>query len=136
MPQDVLKIYVDAATKGNPGRSGLGLIVYDSTDKVVKKLTEYIGQTTNNFAEYTGLIYALQEALIMGAKKVAVFSDSELVVKQVNGEYIVKDEDLKRLRKQVDHLSRGFEEITISHIDREENRSADKLANQAIENAS
>ena len=135
MSQEILKIYVDSATKGNPGRSGLGLIVYDSADRVVKKLTEYIGQTTNNFAEYTGLIYALQEALIMGAKKVAVFTDSELVVKQVNGEYIVKDEDLKRLRKQVDHLSRGFEEITISHVDREENSSADKLANQAIENA-
>ena len=136
MSQEILKIYVDSATRGNPGKSGLGLIVYDSTNKVVKKLTEYIGQTTNNFAEYTGLIYALQEALIMGAKKVAVFTDSELVVKQVNGEYIVKDEDLKRLRKQVDHLSRGFDEITISHIDREENRVADKLANQAIENAS
>ncbi len=136
MSQEILKIYVDSATRGNPGKSGLGLIVYDSTNKVVKKLTEYIGQTTNNFAEYTGLIYALQEALIMGAKKVAVFTDSELVVKQVNGEYIVKDEDLKRLRKQVDHLSRGFDEITISHIDREENKVADKLANQAIENAS
>lgn len=135
MSQDSLRIYVDAATRGNPGKAGVGLIVLDSEDKVIKKMTEYIGQTTNNVAEYTGLIYALQEALIMRAKKVTVFTDSELVVKQFSGEYMVKDENLKRLWKQVGHLSTGFEELNILFIKREENKRADKLANQAIENA-
>ena len=136
MCQELLKIHIDAATKNNPGKSGIGIIISDDKDKVIKKMTEYIGITTNNVAEYTALIYALQEALIMKAKKVAIFTDSELIAKQVSGEYAVKNENLKRLRKQVKHLSGGFEEINISFINREKNRSADILANQAVEDAS
>ncbi len=136
MSHEVVKIYVDSAARGNPGKAGIGLIVLGSDGKVIKKMTEYIGQTTNNVAEYTGLIYALQEALIMRVRKVTVLTDSELVVKQVSGEYRVKDENLKRLRKQVDHLSKGFDELNILFIRREENKDADRLANQAIENAS
>ena len=131
-----MKIYVDAAARGNPGKSGIGVVVCDSCDKVVAKLSEYIGQATNNVAEYMALIYALQEALILGAKRVSVFSDSELVVKQISGEYAVKNEELKRLRKQIEHLRKGFEELNITFIRREENKSADKLANQAIDDAS
>lgn len=136
MCQELLTIYIDAATKNNPGKSGIGIVISDDKDKVIKKMSEYIGITTNNVAEYTALIYALQEALIMKAKKVAIFTDSELVAKQVSGEYAVKNEDLKRLRKQVRHLSGGFEEINISFINREKNKSADMLANQAVEDAS
>ena len=136
MCQEFLKIYVDAATRNNPGKSGIGVVIGDDKDKLIKKISEYIGITTNNVAEYTALIYALQEALIMKAKKLTVFTDSELIAKQISGEYVVKNEDLKRLRKQVKHLSEGFEEINISFIKREKNRSADILANQAIEDAS
>lgn len=131
-----LRIYIDAATRGNPGKSGIGVVICDGQDKTVKKISEYIGLTTNNVGEYSALIYALQEALIMKAKEVVVFTDSELVAKQVSGEYMVKNEDLKRLRKQVDHLSKGFEKVDIQFIKRERNKSADTLANQAIEDAS
>ena len=131
-----LRIYIDAATRGNPGKSGIGVVICDGQNKMVKKISEYIGVTTNNVAEYSALIYALQEALIMKAKEVVVFTDSELVAKQVSGEYMVKNEDLKRLRKQVDHLSKGFEKVDIQFIKRERNKSADTLANQAIEDAS
>lgn len=131
-----IKIYVDAAARGNPGKSGIGAVIYDSSDKVVAKLSEYIGHATNNVAEYTGIIYALQEALILGAKRVSIFSDSELVVKQISGEYAVKNEDLRRLRKQIEHLRKGFKELNITFIRREKNKFADKLANQAIDDAS
>ena len=131
-----MKIYVDAAARGNPGKSGIGVVVCDHSEVVVAKLSEYIGQATNNVAEYTALIYALLEALILGAKRVSVFSDSELVVKQISGEYAVKNEELKRLRKQIEHLRKGFKELNITFIRREENKPADKLANQAIDDAS
>jgi len=130
-----LRIYTDGASRGNPGKSGIGVMVCDSDGKTVKKICEYIGVTTNNVAEYTALIYALQEALIMKAKDVAVFTDSELVARQVCGKYMVRNEELKRLKKQVDHLCTGFEKIDISHIKREKNREADNLANQAVEDA-
>ncbi len=131
-----LRIYIDAATRGNPGKSGIGVVICDGQDKRVKKISEYIGVTTNNVAEYSALLYALQEALIMKVEEVVVFTDSELVAKQVSGEYMVKNEDLKRLRKQVDHLTKGFEKVDIQFIKRERNKSADTLANQAIEDAS
>ncbi len=130
------RIYVDGATRGNPGKSGIGVVICDGEDRAIKRISEYIGITTNNVAEYTALIYALQEALIMKEKEVVIFTDSELVAKQVSGEYVVKAEELKRLRKQVDHLSKGFEKVDIQFIKRERNKSADTLANQAIEDAS
>ncbi len=129
-----VKINIDGASRGNPGGSGLGVVVYDSHGSEIKRLSEYIGITTNNIAEYTALIYALQEALILRVKNVAVFSDSELLVKQVNGEYIVRNEDLKRLVKQFGHLRRGFCEVSVEFVERENNKTADLLANQAIEN--
>ena len=131
-----LRIYIDGASRGNPGKSGIGIAVCDGEDGTVKKISEYIGITTNNVAEYSALIYALQEALIMKAEEVVVFTDSELIAKQVSGEYMVKDEDLKRLRKQVEHLKSGFEKVDIQFIKRERNKSADMLANQGIEDAS
>ena len=131
-----LRIYIDGATRENPGRSGIGVVICDGEDRTVKKISEYIGITTNNVAEYSALIYALQEALIMKVKEVVIFTDSELVAKQISGEYVVKNEHLKRLRKQVGHLSQGFEKVDIQFLKREQNKSADRLANQAIEDAS
>ena len=129
-----LTIYVDGASRGNPGRAGVGIIVYDDRKNIpLKRIKQYLGKTTNNVAEYIALIYGLQEGLIRQAKYLTIYTDSELVVKQMEGSYRVKNELLKILFKQVEHLREGFEEVKIKHIGREGNREADKLANQAID---
>ena len=129
-----LTIYVDGASRGNPGRAGAGVVVYaDRKDVPLKKIRQYLGRTTNNVAEYLALIYGLQEGLICRAKYLTVYMDSELVVKQIEGSYRVKNEMLKTLFNLVKHLRQGFEEVKIKHINRERNREADKLANQAID---
>ncbi len=101
----------------------------------IKRFSRYIGVATNNAAEYSAAVYALQEALMLGARNVDVFSDSELLVKQVSGEYKVKNEDLKRLKKLFDHLCTGFSEVRVSHVGREKNKTADMLASQAVKDA-
>ncbi len=101
----------------------------------IKRFSRYIGVATNNVAEYSAAVYALQEALMLGASNVDVFSDSELLVKQVAGEYKVKNEDLKKLKKLFDHLCTGFSGVRVSHVGREKNKTADMLANQAVKDA-
>jgi ribonuclease HI len=128
-----MKIYVDGAARGNPGEAGIGIIIKDEQDKEIKKLYKYIGLATNNSAEYTALIYGLQEALILGVKDVAVFSDSELMVRQLNGEYKVKNHNLRQYYEQVLHLKAGLDNFEMRQISRGENKEADKLANQAID---
>jgi len=128
-----LEIFIDGASRGNPGPSGIGVIFYDDNKNVVKKLFKFIGNTTNNMAEYTSLIYALQEALIDGYKEVTIKSDSELLTKQISGEYRVKNENLKPFYEQFLHLSRGFNKLNVVSIDRKDNIQADKLANKAID---
>lgn len=130
-----VRINIDGASKGNPGRAGVGGVIFGPDGKEIKKFKQYIGIATNNVAEYTALIYGLQEALMLRALKVAVFSDSELLVKQFSGEYMVRDEVLKRLMKQVEHLCGGFSGVSVSHVGREDNKTADMLANQAIKDA-
>jgi len=136
MPHSEIKkidIFIDGASRGNPGPSGIGIIFLDGGKNVVKKLCKFIGSTTNNVAEYTALIYALQEALIDRYEDVKIFSDSELMAKQVKGEYRVKNENLKPYYEQFLHLSRGFKNIEVSYISRKENTLADKFANKAID---
>ena len=135
MSIEEVRINIDGASKGNPGRAGIGAVICGPDGKEIKKFNQYIGITTNNVAEYTALIYALQEALMMRAQRVVVFSDSELLVKQISGEYMVKDEDLKRLRKQFEHLCGGFQGVRVEHVGRENNKIADLLANQAVEDS-
>jgi len=127
-------IYIDGASKGNPGPSGIGVIICQH-GKVIRNISRYIGTATNNVAEYTALIYALQESLILGAHAVTVNSDSELLCRQVNGIYKIKNPGIKGLYEQVAHLKSGFKELTIRHIPREENLGADKLATQAVKEA-
>jgi ribonuclease HI len=129
----VVYIYVDGAAKGNPGKSGIGVIIRDDKGKVLAEISKYIGVSTNNVAEYTALIFGLQEALILKATGVLVYSDSELMVNQLNGRYKVKDPGLKRLNLQIDHLRRGFKEISFEYISREENKEADRLAVSGVE---
>lgn len=133
MAEEKTFVYIDGAARGNPGEAGIGIIIKDSQDKNIRQLYKYIGSTTNNIAEYTALIFALQEVLILGLKSVVVHSDSELLVKQLNGEYRVKNSNLKPFYEQFLHLKTGFNRLEIKQIAREENKETDKLANQAID---
>ncbi|MCK4261815.1 ribonuclease HI family protein [bacterium] len=130
-----MSIYVDGACRGNPGKAAVGIIIFDDKKNVVRRRKEYLGRTTNNVAEYMALIYGLQEGLISRAGSLTIYTDSELAVKQLEGKYRIKDELLKILSKQVEHLREGFEEVNIKYLNRKENKEADRLANQAIDMA-
>lgn len=133
MKKDIAYIYIDGAARGNPGDAGIGIVIKDGQDRKIRELYKFIGQATNNIAEYTALIYGLQEALISGLKDVVVYSDSELLVKQLNGEYKVKNSNLRPQFEQFLHLKSGFQGLEVKQISREKNKQADKLANQAID---
>lgn len=126
-----IDIYIDGSSIGNPGDSGIG-VIFSSGDVTLKNISKYIGRQTNNFAEYTALVFALREALIMKAARIKIFSDSELLCKQLNGEYRVKSDNIKNLFEQAIDLLKGFKDYNITHIPREQNRGADKLARLAI----
>ncbi len=127
------EIYCDGACSGNPGESGVGVVIYfkDGIDKELM-ISEYIGRATNNIAEYSALIRGLEEAASAGAGEVSVFMDSELVVKQIKGEYKVKNPGLKPLWTKAIGLLQRFEKISIAHIRRELNQEADALARKAV----
>jgi ribonuclease HI len=128
-------VMVDGAARGNPGPAGCGAVIYDENGVVVKQLSRYLGQTTNNVAEYEGLLMGLEAALQLGRKQIVVQSDSELLVRQLNGQYRVKDEKLKVLFQRAMTLLRQFDSYRILHVGRELNKVADRLANQAIDDA-
>ncbi len=125
-------IYIDGAAKGNPGKAGIGIIIYNQQGSVIKKVSEYIGIATNNVAEYLALIYGLQEALILKADRVSLYSDSELVLKQMKGIYRVKDNLLSQLFLLAQHLKRNFKKIEFLQVTHSENKEADRLANAAL----
>ncbi len=126
-----LEIYIDGASKGNPGPSGIGVVVCCDTE-TVKNISTYIGNTTNNIAEYTALIYGLQEALKLKAEVLKINTDSQLLHRQLNRVYKVKSPNITGLYNQVLHLLSAFKQVSINNIPRENNRGADKLATQAI----
>jgi ribonuclease HI len=128
-----IEIFIDGASRGNPGPSGIGIIFSDDKKNIIKKLFKFIGNTTNNIAEYAALIYALQEALMDKYEDIVIKSDSELLTKQLRGEYKVKNENLRPYYEQFLHLSRGFANVDVVSIDRKDNNLADKLANKAID---
>ncbi|MDO8602974.1 MAG: ribonuclease HI family protein [Candidatus Omnitrophota bacterium] len=128
-----INIFIDGASRGNPGPSGIGIVFCDDQDKVVKKLFKFIGNATNNVAEYSALIYAMQEALIDRYDDVKVKSDSELLTRQLTGEYKVKNDNLRPYYDMFQHIARGFNKIEVISIAREINSIADKLANKAID---
>ena len=127
-----IEILIDGASRGNPGPSGIGVVFFEDKT-LIRKLFKFIGNTTNNVAEYTALIYALQEALIERYENITIKSDSELLTRQLRGEYKVKNENLKLIYDQFLHLSRGFANINVISIRREDNKLADNLANKAID---
>ena len=133
MPKPV-EIFIDGASQGNPGPAGIGIAIQRGADgAAARTLFKYIGTATNNVAEYTALIYAVQEALIRGYRDVVVKTDSELLAKQLSGEYKVRDETLRSYWDQYHHLKQGFATLRVEHIPREQNTTADRLAAEAIE---
>jgi len=128
-----INIFIDGASRGNPGPSGIGVVFYDEQNNIIKKLFKFIGNATNNVAEYSALVYAMQEALIDRYDEVRIKSDSELLTKQLTGEYKVKNDNLRPYYDLFQHISKGFNKIEIISIGRECNSAADKLANKAID---
>lgn len=126
------ELYVDGAARGNPGEAGIGVVIKEG-GKVLLEVGAYIGSATNNVAEYMALIRGLEEALLLGKVDVRVTSDSELMVKQINGEYRVKNEGLKPLYLHAKELIAKFKGFEIVHALREENKHADELANRGID---
>lgn len=125
--------WVDGASRGNPGRAAIGVIINDEQGELMARISQRIGTTTNNQAEYRAIIAALEKAIELGATHVAINSDSELVVRQLNGRYRVKNAHLKPLYQKIKQLQSSLGEFTITHIPREQNKEADRLANKALD---
>jgi ribonuclease HI len=126
----MITAYTDGASSGNPGPMGIGVVLIKD-GFVVEELSEYLGDGTNNIAEYTAVIKALQTVHSMGETEAHIRSDSELVVRQLNNEYKVKDPELILLKKHVEHLCIGMK-VSFEHIPREKNKEADKLSKEAV----
>lgn len=126
-------IYTDGGARGNPGPAGIGAIIYDADGQLVAEVSQYLGVATNNQAEYKALLAGLEKAKELGAEDLEFYLDSELVVKQLNREYKVKNKDLAPLFLTVHNLSLNFKKITYTHVPRERNKEADRLANEAMD---
>ena len=133
LPVKELTIYTDGASRGNPGEAGAGAVIYGEEGTVVKKVKKYLGTTTNNVAEYMALIIALNEALKLQGEILHLFSDSELMVRQIKGIYKVRDRKMQVLWREVKKLLGQFIQYDIICIDRRKNKEADELANLAID---
>lgn len=125
--------FSDGGARGNPGPAAFGVVIKDADGKLLKQHGRYIGETTNNQAEYRGLVDALEHAKDMGATEVACFLDSELLVKQMNGEYKVKDPELAKLYMRVHNLSVQIGKVSFTHVRREMNKEADAMVNKALD---
>src|SRR5579863_7199701 len=132
-PSHYLIAHSDGGARGNPGPAGYGVVIKDETGHKVAALSEYLGHQTNNFAEYQGLIAALEYALERGPKALKLISDSELLVRQIKGIYKVKNATLQELHARAKDLIAQLEWFSIDHALREHNRAADDLANQAMD---
>lgn len=126
-------MYSDGGSRGNPGPAAIGAVLYNEKKEVVAEISRYIGETTNNQAEYQALLAGLRSAEDMGATEVACFLDSELVVKQLNGEYKVKDKELAVHFLKIWNIKAGFKKVEFKHVRREKNKVADALVNKALD---
>ncbi|HMD30919.1 MAG TPA: ribonuclease HI family protein, partial [Candidatus Acidoferrales bacterium] len=124
---------IDGGARGNPGPAAYGIVLRDAGGKTLLATGKYVGRATNNVAEYYGLVAALDAARERGVKHLRVESDSELLVRQMQGRYRVKSPDLKPLHERAAKLSRGFEHFEIAHVRREQNREADRMVNAALD---
>jgi ribonuclease HI len=125
--------YADGASRGNPGPASLGFVIYDDAGRELHTGSRALGRATNNVAEYNAAIAALEAALGLGARRVELRMDSELVVRQLSGRYKVRNPRLASLYKRVLALRDRFERVTAVHVPREQNCVADRLANEALD---
>src|SRR5262245_62448382 len=125
-------MHIDGASRGNPGKAAYAVVLARPGQPVIEE-ADTIGKATNNVAEYTALVEGLELATELGVKKLAVFSDSEVMVKQMKGEYRVKNEDLRPLYEEAKSLAAGFAQFTITHVRREQNKRADEIGNDALD---
>src|SRR6185503_743747 len=125
--------YIDGGARGNPGPAGYGVRIEDERGALVEEFNGYLGSATNNVAEYNGLVAALKYAQQHGHKHVHIKSDSELLVKQMRGEYRVKNPGLQLLYQQARAIAMGLDRIVFEHVRREQNKDADRLANLAMD---
>ena len=132
-PEHHLIAHSDGGARGNPGPAGYGVVIKDETGRTVASLSEYLGHQTNNFAEYQGLIAALEYAIQHGPKALKLISDSELLVRQIKGIYKVKNAVLQDLHGRAKELIAQMEWFSIGHAFREQNQDADRLANEAMD---
>jgi ribonuclease HI len=128
-----LRLHIDGASRGNPGEAGFGIHVSRPDGTPVAELYGYLGRATNNVAEYQALLHALRYAFAQGVRRVEVRSDSELVVRQIDGTYRVKHPDMIPLHREARGLLARFDEARVVHVRREQNREADRLANRALD---
>ena len=128
-----IRIYTDGASRGNPGPAGIGVLIQDENEQPIKKIRRFLGTATNNVAEYTALIEGLEAVKKLKPRHLEVFSDSELVIKQMKGEYQVRNPNLFPLYQRAKVLMNHFHTIQFYSIPREMNRAADALANEAID---
>jgi len=126
-------IFTDGVAEPNPGLAAIGATIKDEQGRPIAAISQPIGRATNNQAEYSAIIAALESAINLGASQVDMYSDSELVVRQINGRYRVKNASLKPLYQKVKQLQSRFEGFTITHVPRQQNREADRLASIALE---
>lgn len=131
-PTPASELYIDGASRGNPGSASVGAAIKQPDGTVVETLSKTVGETTNNVAEYLALLYGLQLACRLGLKNLLVKTDSELLARQINGEYKVRDPQLRLLHDLARHLMEVFSSCRVVHIPREENTLADGLAAEAI----
>jgi len=132
-PGDWVTAHCDGGARGNPGPAGFGAVVQDAKGAVLAELSEFLGIQTNNVAEYSGLLAVLDYALAHGHRSLRVVSDSELMVKQIQGKYQVKSPGLRPLYEQARQKIRQLERFEISHALRHKNKDADRLANDAMD---
>ena len=128
----VLEINIDGAARGNPGPAAFAYVIAADGQPVLEGAGR-LGKATNNVAEYTALVKALERAGELGAERLVIRSDSELLVKQMNGEYKVKNHSLRELYEEAVDLTHGFVSVTLEHVRREQNKRADQLCNQALD---
>lgn len=128
-------VYIDGGARGNPGPAGIAAVLKDADGEVLTDVCEFIGTATNNVAEYRALLLGLQRARDLGVEDLEIVNDSELVARQLRGEYKVKHTDMRQLFAESMELLRDFERWSIRNVPREENAEADALVNQAIDSA-
>jgi ribonuclease HI len=128
-----LLIYIDGASRGNPGPAGAGVVIFGPEGETLAEEYVYIGEATNNVAEYRAFLLALQKAREMRATRVQVFTDSELLYRQMKGLYRVRDSKLAALFQEAISLSKEFQQLRLQHVLRSENKRADLLANLAVD---